>query len=157
MVQYINFNIFCRCVTDHMVAYLLLYRYNREKIVTAILGNAPTTSDSDPGNKPESAEDALQRTLADLREVCECPVCLAPFSSSMIFACENDHWLCGDCKVGNADKASNRCPMCDVSFEDRPPRRCITGEKLARLVSQLPSENNNNRREAGSSGGQTSS
>ncbi len=68
----------------------------------------------------------------------ECPVCTEDLSSSSdcggIFACSNDHWICGAC-LGH--DAISRCPSCAEDFADREPRRCYTAERIGDVMGKL--------------------
>lgn len=103
-------------------------RVYKEQIAQAAL----TSLKDDKCHSEVSPEDQWK---VDIEEMCECIICNEPYSSE-IFACENDHWLCGDCKTKNAVMVRNCCPLCNVDFGRKPPRRCFGVERMILLVQQ---------------------
>ena len=68
-------------------------------------------------------------SLASLKTILECPVCLIQFKTTPIFRCENGHLVCKDCRV-----KIEKCPECRILLGYS---RCLTSERI--VLSATPS------------------
>ena len=67
-------------------------------------------------------------SIEGLKHILECPVCLAPPTSTPIFRCDNGHILCNECR-----SQVKICPECRISLGNL---RCLTSEKI--VMAMLP-------------------
>ena len=81
--------------------------------------------------KDRTKEDILR----DIQEYyLECNICNEEFADGELYSCENDHWLCRNCK---SSLRAPTCPTCRCNFGEGGPARRLVVEKLLAEVSQL--------------------
>ena len=73
--------------------------------------------------KTKSKEEVMQ----DLKRCFECTICYEEFADGEIYSCENDHWLCVDCKLS---WTSSWCPTCRADLGENGPARRHMAEKI---------------------------
>ena len=68
-----------------------------------------------------------EEVMHDLRRYFECTICYEEFTDGEIYSCENDHWLCVNCKLS---WTSSWCPTCRVDLGENGPARRHMAEKI---------------------------
>ena len=77
----------------------------------------------------------MEELLQDIKEsYLECNICNEEFQNGEVYSCENDHWLCRDCKSA---LRKPRCPTCRSDFGKRGPERRRMAEQLLADVDAL--------------------
>ena len=82
----------------------------------------------------EALEERDSDPLEDLLCLLECPICMEEMLDVKIIGCNNDHWLCESC-FGEGE--IRECPTCRQDFQQTPPQKKYSAEKVAAVVLRL--------------------
>ena len=85
------------------------------------------TGNGQARNRKRSSKATDEEVLSDFK----CTICSVIMKPpAKIFACSSEHYLCSECIDNNEPK---NCTECHENFDETPPRRRITAEKIVEI------------------------
>ena len=95
----------------------------------SIVSIVSSPSEPEPKGVPNKKK-SIKESSDELKECLECTICCESFEDrGGVFACTRDHWICPQCLPHN-----DRCPSCREDFNEHPPTRRVTYEKILNMI-----------------------